>query len=446
MTTAADRPLRPAPLKRLIDIVASAAGLVVLSPVFLVLWILVRCRMGSPALFRQVRPGLHGRPFEMIKFRTMRDATGPDGQPLPDAERLTDFGRWLRATSLDELPELWNVLKGQMSLVGPRPLLNKYLPFYSYEERQRLDVRPGITGWAQVNGRNALPWDERLAADVWYIDNRSVVLDLRVLMATIARIVDRDGAMSDPRSVMRDLDIERQDRLLLRSLKVGELRAAGELIQSAYDPVLFEHTIIASRHFAKFFSEIVGRSGEVFGGFRDGRLVGVFEARHRSGGLYLNNFAVSRVEQGWGLADLLLGEFHKLAEGRPVRLHVDSRNAPAHRFYRKQGYRDVEATTMTTLDVADERNNGKLPLRVVENETQYVRYGVGHVRFSGDGAAFGLIGPDHLVAPLGASRSDLEAACSLPGIKRLTVAGEPDDLHRRGRLVATWKRIEMVCE
>lgn len=193
MTTAADRPLRPAPLKRLIDIVASAAGLVVLSPVFLVLWILVRRRMGSPALFRQVRPGLHGRPFEMIKFRTMRDATGSDGQPLPDAERLTDFGRWLRATSLDELPELWNVLKGQMSLVGPRPLLMEYLPLYSPEQARRHEVRPGITGWAQINGRNAVGWDQKFALDVWYVDRHTLWLDVKIIALTLRRIVQRDG-------------------------------------------------------------------------------------------------------------------------------------------------------------------------------------------------------------------------------------------------------------
>ena len=199
----AGRPVRPAPLKRLIDIVASAGGLVVLSPVLLVLWLLVRRRMGSPALFRQVRPGLHGQPFEMIKFRTMRDAIGPDGQPLPDAERLTDFGRWLRATSLDELPELWNVLKGQMSLVGPRPLLMEYLPLYSPEQARRHEVRPGITGWAQVNGRNAVGWDQKFALDVWYVDRHTLWLDVKIITLTLRRIVQRDG-ISAPGSATMD--------------------------------------------------------------------------------------------------------------------------------------------------------------------------------------------------------------------------------------------------
>lgn len=193
MPPAVDRPVRPAPLKRLIDIVASAVGLVVLSPVLIVLWIVVRRRMGSPALFRQVRPGLHGRPFEMIKFRTMRDAMGPDGRPLPDAERLTDFGRWLRATSLDELPELWNVLKGQMSLVGPRPLLMEYLPLYTPEQARRHDVRPGITGWAQINGRNAVGWDQKFALDTWYVDRHTLWLDVKIIALTLQRIVRRDG-------------------------------------------------------------------------------------------------------------------------------------------------------------------------------------------------------------------------------------------------------------
>lgn len=185
--------MRGAPLKRLFDVVASVAALLVLSPLLLALWLLVRQRMGSPALFRQTRPGLHGRPFRMIKFRTMRDAACPDGAPLPDAERLTPFGRWLRATSLDELPELWNVVRGDMSLVGPRPLLMEYLPLYSPEQARRHEVRPGVTGWAQVNGRNALSWEQKFALDVWYVDNRSFWLDLKVIWLTVRKVLNRDG-------------------------------------------------------------------------------------------------------------------------------------------------------------------------------------------------------------------------------------------------------------
>lgn len=193
MVEQASRPARKAPVKRLMDVSVSGLALVALSPILLLLWLLVRRRMGAPALFRQVRPGLHGRPFEMIKFRTMRDAIGPDGAPLPDPERLTPFGRWLRATSLDELPELWNVLKGDMSLVGPRPLLMEYLPLYSLEQARRHEVRPGVTGWAQVNGRNAVSWDRKFELDVWYVDRHNLWLDLRILVLTVGRIVRRDG-------------------------------------------------------------------------------------------------------------------------------------------------------------------------------------------------------------------------------------------------------------
>jgi lipopolysaccharide/colanic/teichoic acid biosynthesis glycosyltransferase len=149
--------------------------------------------MGSPVLFVQERPGLGGRPFRLVKFRTMRHATAPDGAPLPDADRLTPLGRFLRATSLDELPQLWNVLRGELSLVGPRPLLMQYLARYTPEQARRQDVLPGITGWAQVNGRNALAWDEKLALDVWYVDHWSLGLDLKILVRTLGKVLRRDG-------------------------------------------------------------------------------------------------------------------------------------------------------------------------------------------------------------------------------------------------------------
>lgn len=193
MTMRRQRPVRPAPIKRLVDIAVSALALTLLLPLLLLLWLLVRRLMGRPALFRQVRPGLNARPFEMIKFRTMLEATGPDGQPLSDAERLTPFGRWLRSTSLDELPELWNVLRGNMTLVGPRPLLTEYLPLYSQAQGRRHEVRPGITGWAQVNGRNAISWERRFELDVWYVDNRTFWLDIKIIVMTIRKVFARDG-------------------------------------------------------------------------------------------------------------------------------------------------------------------------------------------------------------------------------------------------------------
>ena len=183
--------------KRLFDIVASVAGLVVLSPVIAIVAYLIRKRLGSPILFRQVRPGLGGKPFEMIKFRTMRDAVDANGNPLPDAERMTDFGRFLRSSSLDELPELWNVIKGDMSLVGPRPLLMEYLPLYDEVQVRRHDARPGVTGWAQINGRNALSWEEKFKLDVWYVDNQSVWLDLKIILLTIKKVLVKDGISAE---------------------------------------------------------------------------------------------------------------------------------------------------------------------------------------------------------------------------------------------------------
>lgn len=191
-------------LKRGFDIAASAIALVVFSPLILILALLVRSRLGSPVFFCQKRPGLGARSFEVIKFRTMTDEVGADGLLLPDADRLPPFGRWLRSTSLDELPELWNVLRGEMSLVGPRPLHTYYLPRYSPSQARRHEVRPGLTGWAQVNGRNAISWDEKFALDVWYVDNRTFLLDLKIILITVAKIVRRDGISGEGEATMSE--------------------------------------------------------------------------------------------------------------------------------------------------------------------------------------------------------------------------------------------------
>ncbi len=196
-------------MKRLIDIAGSALGLVVLFPVLLAVALGVWMTMGRPVLFRQIRPGLGEQPFQMIKFRTMRDAIDATGEPLPDARRLTRFGTWLRSTSLDELPELWNVLIGDMSLVGPRPLLMEYLPLYTESQARRHESRPGITGWAQVNGRNGLSWPEKFELDVWYIDNRSVLLDLRILWLTILKVLRREGISAAGDATMPKFDGKR---------------------------------------------------------------------------------------------------------------------------------------------------------------------------------------------------------------------------------------------
>ncbi|WP_308022124.1 sugar transferase [Neisseria oralis] len=188
--------------KRLFDIIASASGLIFLSPVFLILAYLIRKNLGAPVFFTQERPGKDGKPFKMIKFRSMRDAVDKDGNPLPDSERLTPFGKKLRAASLDELPELWNVLKGDMSLVGPRPLLMSYLPLYNDFQFRRHEMRPGVTGWAQVNGRNAISWDEKFAYDIWYIDHFSLWFDMKILFLTIKKVFIKEGISAEGEATM----------------------------------------------------------------------------------------------------------------------------------------------------------------------------------------------------------------------------------------------------
>ncbi|MGM1003304.1 sugar transferase [Acinetobacter haemolyticus] len=180
-------------LKRLLDIIIASTALVLLSPLYFYVAHKVKKNLGSPVLFRQVRPGLHGKPFEMIKFRTMKDALDEQGNPLPDSERLTPFGKMLRSTSLDEMPELWNVLKGDMSIVGPRPLLMDYLPLYNEEQAKRNNVRPGMTGHAQVNGRNAISWEKKFELDTWYVENQSLWLDFKIMLLTVKKVLIKEG-------------------------------------------------------------------------------------------------------------------------------------------------------------------------------------------------------------------------------------------------------------
>lgn len=191
-------------IKRLLDIVLSALALVILSPVLLIVAVLVRVRLGSPVIFRQPRPGRDGKIFDLYKFRTMTDERDAEGNLLPDGDRLTAFGKWLRSTSLDELPELWCILKGDMSIVGPRPLLVKYLPLYNEEQRHRHDVRPGLTGWAQINGRNTLTWEEKFRYDIWYVRNVSFLTDLRIMFLTVLKVFRREGISSETAMTMEE--------------------------------------------------------------------------------------------------------------------------------------------------------------------------------------------------------------------------------------------------
>jgi lipopolysaccharide/colanic/teichoic acid biosynthesis glycosyltransferase len=205
--------------KRWLDLILTVPALVALSPILGLLAIVIRCKLGAPVLFRQARPGRWGQTFTLLKFRTMTDARDATGRFLPDEQRLTRFGRFLRATSLDELPELVNVLHGEMSLVGPRPLLVKYLPFYSKREQRRFDLRPGLTGWAQVNGRCNLPWDDRLSLDVWYVENCSLALDLKIMAITLGKVLGREHVTPEAGVLVRDFDDERRDRELSLTMR-----------------------------------------------------------------------------------------------------------------------------------------------------------------------------------------------------------------------------------
>lgn len=189
-------------IKRCLDIIIASTALLLLSPLYLFVAYKVKKNLGSPVLFRQIRPGLNGKPFEMIKFRSMKDAVDQHGHVLPDSERLTAFGKTLRSSSLDEMPELWNVIKGEMSIVGPRPLLMEYLPLYNNQQAKRNLVRPGMTGWAQINGRNAIGWDEKFKLDTWYVENQSIWLDFKIMLLTVKKVLGRDDISAEGEATM----------------------------------------------------------------------------------------------------------------------------------------------------------------------------------------------------------------------------------------------------
>ena len=200
-------------MKRLLDIIIASIALILLSPLYFFVAYKVKKNLGSPVLFRQVRPGLHGKPFEMVKFRTMRDAVDAQGNSLPDSERLIPFGKMLRSSSLDEMPELWNVIKGDMSIVGPRPLLTEYLPLYNTEQAKRHNVRPGMTGHAQVNGRNAIGWEEKFKLDTWYVENQSTLLDFKIMFKTVHKVLAKDDISAEGEATMTKFVGSKTDKI-----------------------------------------------------------------------------------------------------------------------------------------------------------------------------------------------------------------------------------------
>lgn len=367
-------------LKRSIDILGASFGLLFLSPIILVVALKVRSEMGSPVFFRQTRPGRHGKPFQMIKFRTMRHAIDADGNPLPDAERLTKLGRFLRSSSLDELPELWNVLTGEMSLVGPRPLLMEYLPYFTPEERMRMNVRPGITGYAQIKGRNRMPWNDRLAADLYYVRCHNIRFDFRIIFETLARVLRRSDVIVDPRDTMQDLNVERARYINVRRLIENEIKVFGAILQSTLRPEFISGTIVAATKFPEFLQDVLAPRSEIFGIFRNNDLVGGYQAIEKPNYLHLNYFAVLQGERGWGTADLLMRELKRHAGDRELYLHVDSRNMEALKFYRKQGFKEAERTKYTF-----ERSRGDKPLSEfpIIDWDKFNEYGIGYISVAG---------------------------------------------------------------
>jgi len=347
-----------------------------LSPVLLVVAILVRLRLGTPVLFRQKRPGRHGVPFEMLKFRTMTDARGPDGELLSDTERLTPFGRWLRKTSLDELPELFNVIRGDMSLVGPRPLLMRYYPWFTDEERARFDVRPGITGLAQISGRNDLAWDQRIATDVEYVRRQSLVFDLSIIFKTLERIVSKKGLQEDPGAVMLDFDEERRRRAIRRARPEDAARVY-EVLQEAFGATYLRWTIYQSpKSVAYLRSLIEGSNHEIF--LSDD---GFYDAVRTPDALFLNY--IGSVRKGGGNA--LLDHFESRARelGLATALDVFASNDVARTWYERRGYARVSSmwqvmVPMAAIDRGTPLTCDALPL-AEERERGFTKVACGEV-------------------------------------------------------------------
>lgn len=432
-------------MKRAFDITVAGLLLVLLSPFLAVLALLVRWRLGTPVFFRQTRPGLYGAPFLMLKFRTMTDQRDDNGELLPDAERLTRFGRFLRSSSLDELPELWNVLKGEMSLVGPRPLLMEYLPFYTAQERRRHTVRPGITGWSQINGRNAARWNERLASDVWYVDNRNLRLDLFILAKTIKKTIWKEGLISDPRSAMEDLDVERANILRVERLEPSDAAEIANLIRSSYDLEDFSHTIIASCKFGKYLEDASFRNDVFFGAFRKGKLVGVLQAREFSDRVHLNNIAVVEDERGRGTAKALMIALFDIAEDRETDLLVDSRNEPALRFYERLGYREKSREDFSRYTSNPNGRKPKIPHAfTIENQNYLDKYGFCRLSRGNGEAQIGFIAPDNFSLGAEANCEDLNALLRTNGKLNITFPSELGSCLPADSAIVRWQRIGMV--
>lgn len=339
--------------KKMLDFLLSLLAIIVLSPVLIIIAILVKINLGSPIIFKQQRPGLNEEIFTLYKFRTMTDEKDEDGNLLPDSQRVTKLGEFLRSSSLDELPELFNILKGDMSFIGPRPLLIKYLPYYSQKERLRHSVRPGLSGLAQINGRNNLDWDSRLALDIEYVKNISITLDMKIFLMTILKAIKRENVKIIDLAPLKDLDVERSSTLKIKDLTIEEIiqyeNIILELLINAYMSN-FQITIdncieICNGKIQMLKDYVINGSANVLGAIYEEKLVGIlwifkyeFFGEKR---LHINQISVLKQYQGRGIAKRLIQELEKRAKEESIfiiDLSVSEINKNALEFYNKIGF------------------------------------------------------------------------------------------------------------
>ncbi len=430
--------------KRVLDVAVSGAALAVSWPLLLGVAAVVRTQLGAPVLFRQRRPGRDGRPFTILKFRTMTDARDESGALLSDGERLTRVGRWLRRSSLDELPELLNVLRGDMSLVGPRPLLDRYRPFFSTREQTRESVRPGITGLAQVLGRNHLPWSERLEADARYVETLSLRRDVRILLDTVLAVASARGVEQDAPAAMDDLNVER--RLRLAPLGPQHAEDLVELHRASFEPEELETTIFAGHGVARYYADVLGEGGEhsALGAFERDTLVGYAHIREQSGRSHLNQIATSPHARGRGVGRALFEAWERRARSPVLSLEVRE-GAPAAAWYRRRGFQSRTRAVLWRIPPASGTGARAERLEASsEDVAQHRRYGFSRavVRGASGPLVVGRLGEHDLRIDAACPPDVLEAARAVVPQRRLLVIGGGRPPRRDAQRLHTVLRME----
>lgn len=428
----------------MLDVAVSGAALAMSWPVLLGVAAVVRTQLGAPVLFRQRRPGRNGVPFTILKFRTMTDARAPNGELLSDGERLTAVGRWLRSSSLDELPELLNVLRGDMSLVGPRPLLDRYRPFFSTRERTRESVRPGITGLAQVLGRNRLAWSERLEADARYVETLSLRGDLRILLDTVLAVASARGVEQDAPAAMDDLDVER--RLRIASLGPEHAEALVDLHRASFDASELETTIFAGHGVARYYADVLGAGGEhsAVGAFERDKLVGYAHIREQPGRSHLNQIAASPHARGRGVGRALLEAWERRARASVLSLDV-RQGTPAARWYSRRGFQSRRQAVLWRVPRRGSTPATRGTLEVsAEAAKRHERYGFSRavVRGAQQPLVVGCLGEHDLRIDEVPAPEALEAARDAVPRRRLLVVGSAEPPVRDAQRLHTVLRME----